>query len=156
MERSAFDIRIVPSGPAPGSRRPATDRLTDMIDRGEHSGATGIYNQAGRNVVTGSLDGWRLLILYLSDDTLTRIRLLRRSVAFLTAWFGLHEKPDASGARYGFGDDLADMMATTSSAIPTGQRCRWILTAPTRYFCAQPDMTAIGEFLPEGVPGLWF
>lgn len=147
MERSDFDIRIIPaSGPASKESAKTYDGLIRHIEN--ISGATDIYNRAGRNVVTGGLDGWRVVNTYLSDDTFDQDLIIEEVGNFLDrVWFGPHEKPDASDARYGFvmtwltDDDYKErypdrpkMSLDTDSTY-------------TRYFCSQPDMTAIGEFL---------
>ena len=88
MERSDFDIRIVPaSGPASKESAKTYDGLIRHIEN--ISGATDIYNRAGRNVVTGGLDGWRVVNTYLSDDTFDQDLIIEEVGNFLDrVWFG--------------------------------------------------------------------
>lgn len=148
MERSDFDIKIVPaSGAASKETAKTLDGLVRHIENISY--ATDVYNRSGRNVVTAGLDGWRVINTYLNDDSFDQDLVIEEVGNFLDrVWFGPHEKPDASDAKYGFVmswltsdeykveyPDRGEMSLETDSAVMS------------RYFTSRPEMTAVGEFL---------
>lgn len=147
MERSEFDIKIVPaSGPASKESAKTLDGLVRHIEN--ISGAKDIYNAAGRNVVTAGLDGWRVINTYLNDDSFDQDLVVEEVGNFLDrVWFGPHEKPDASDAAYGF---VMSWLTTDDYEAEYPDRPKSSLTTDreeSRYFSSRPEMVAVGEFL---------
>lgn len=98
MEKSDFDIRITPSG---GGADDDIAKTYDGILRHIHynSGATAIYNGAGRETAIGGLSGWRVVQEYADCDSFDQDLLIKRIRNFNErVWFGPHEEPDASDA----------------------------------------------------------
>lgn len=147
MERSDFDIRVVPSsGPASKESAKTYDGLVRHIEN--ISGAKSIYDRSGRNVVTAGLDGWRVINSYLSDDSFEQDLIIEEIGNFLDrVWFGPHEKPDASDAKYAFimawltPEDYEDQYPDRPVSSLSVEK------QVTQYFESQQDMVAVGEFL---------
>ena len=68
MERSDFDIRITPAGG--DSTKEVAKTLDGMVRNIENiSGATSIYNRAGREMITCGFDAWRVVQKYVDDNS---------------------------------------------------------------------------------------
>ncbi len=147
MERSDFDIKIVPaSGTASKETAKTYDGLVRHIEN--ISCATDVYNRAGRNVITAGLDGWRVINTYLNSDSFDQDLVVEEVGNWLDrVWFGPHEKPDASDAKYGF---VMSWLADSDYKEEYPDRPKMSLDSDrteSRYFTSRQDMTAVGEFL---------
>jgi Phage P22-like portal protein len=147
MERSDFDIKIIPSsGPASKESAKTYDGLVRHIEA--ISSASDIYNRAGRNVVTSGLDGWRVINTYLNEDSFDQDLIIEEVGNFLDrVWFGPHEKPDASDAKFCY---VMTWLADCDYQEEYPDRPKMSLDSDrteVRYFASRQDMTAVGEFL---------
>ena len=100
MHQSDFDIRITPAG---GDASKDLAMTYDGIVRNIEniSGATSVYNRAGRAMIKSGLDGWRVVQKYVDDNTFDQDLVIEKVNNFLDrVWFGPHEEPDASDSQY--------------------------------------------------------
>ena len=102
MAQADFDIAVKPIG---GDASKDDANLLDGLVRNIEaiSNATDIYNQAGRSMVVGGLDGWRINTKFVDDDSFDQDIVIEHIPNFSDrAWFGPSEKQDKSDAPYGF------------------------------------------------------
>jgi len=102
MEQADFDIKISPSG---GEASKDDAKLLDGLIRNIEtiSNASDVYNAAGRNMVTGGLDGWEVKQEFVDDDSFSQDLTINSVANWLdSVWFGPHTKPDASDSKYGY------------------------------------------------------
>lgn len=103
MEQNEFDIEITPKS---GDATKETAKLFGGLVRNIEalSGAVDTYNQAGRSMVTGGLDGWRVVQKYVDDDCFDQDLVIEKVANFLDrVWIdSTAEKRDRSDAKHGF------------------------------------------------------
>ena len=99
MEQSDFSIRVSPAGG--DASEDVADTYDGLIRNIQNmSGAGGIYNRAGREVVTCGLDGWRVVQKYADGDSFDQDLVIQKIPNYLDrVWFGPHNEPDASDAK---------------------------------------------------------
>ncbi len=98
MEQQDFSISVRPAG---GDVTKDDAKILDGIIRNIEniSGANDIYTTAGRNMVTGGIDGWQIKQEYTDDDSFDQDLLIKRVPNFIdSVWFGPFTEPDASDA----------------------------------------------------------
>lgn len=146
MERSDFDIRIMPAG---GKASMDTAKTYDGLIRNIEnlSGATSIYNRAGREATVCGLDGWRVVQKYVDDDSFDQDLLIEKIGNYIDrVWHGPHEEPDASDAEYCFvlsgvdPEEFKERYPEANEASVGSDR-----TSNTYYY--RQDMVMVGEFL---------
>lgn len=102
IEQADFDIQIRPSG---GEASKENAKLLDGLIRNIEtmSNASDIFNDAGRNMVTGGLDGWEVKQKRVDDDSFDQDLVIEPVANWLdSVWFGPHTRKDASDSKYGF------------------------------------------------------
>lgn len=147
MERQDFDIRITPAGGAATKDVAATyDGLIRNIEN--ISGATQIYNNAGRRTVIGGIDGWRVVQKYVDDNSFDQDLVIERIGNYVErVWHGPHEEPDASDAQFCFvlsGVSKEEFEAKYPEEAATASLDQGRTTTAYYY---RTDQVMIGEFL---------
>ena len=100
MDNRDFDIRVSPAG---GDSSEDVAEIYDGLIRNieNMSGARDIYGVCAREMVTTGFSGWRVVQKYVDDDAFDQDLVIERVGNWLDrVWFGPHEKPDGSDARY--------------------------------------------------------
>lgn len=68
MKKADFGIKVLPAGP--GSDKQVAQTLNGLIRNIQNiSGAKYIFNAAGKSMVTGGFDGWRVVQKYVDDNS---------------------------------------------------------------------------------------
>jgi len=103
MEQADFDIKIKPAG---GAATKDNAKILDGLVRNIEtmSSASAIYNRAGRSMVTGGIDGWRVVQKYVDDNSFDQDLAIEPIGNFVDrVWFDPgSELPDRSDSRYAF------------------------------------------------------
>ena len=101
MEGAAFNIKVRPSS---GDASIETAKVYDGIIRNIRniSNADHVFNQAGRSMITGGLDGWEIVQDYVDADTFDQDLFIRKIPNFIDrVWFDTgSEEQDRSDARW--------------------------------------------------------
>lgn len=103
MERANFDINIKPAGG--DSTKDDAQLLDGLIRNIENiSGASHIYNDAARNMVTAGIDGWRVVTEFVDDNTFDQDLVIKPLYNFIDrVWFDTESKDKTrADSRYGF------------------------------------------------------
>ena len=103
MEQADFDIKVKPSGGSATKDVAAT--LDGLIRNIENmSNASHVYNQAGRSMVTGGIDGWEVVQKFVDDDSFDQDLMIEPVGNFTDrVWYDIDaERQDRSDAKYAF------------------------------------------------------
>ena len=146
MEQSDFAIRVSPAG---GDSSEQTAETYDGLIRNIEniSNAKSIYNRAGRNCVTGGLDGWRIVQKYVEGDSFDQDLIIEKIGNYTDrVWFGPHEEPDASDANYCW--VLAGMEPDAyKERFPDANPASVAQDKQHQSFYHREDLVMVGEFL---------
>lgn len=100
IEQADFDIKVKPAG---GEATKDTAMLYDGLIRNIEniSNASEVFSDAARSMVTGGLDGWRVVQKYVDDDSFDQDLVIEKINNFLDrVWFDINaEKRDRSDAQ---------------------------------------------------------
>jgi len=103
MEQADFDITIRPSGGE--ATKDVAQTLDGLVRNIENiSNAKEVFNEAGRSMTTGGLDGWRIVQEHVNDDSFDQDLVIQKINNFVDrVWFDVNsEKRDKSDSRYAF------------------------------------------------------
>jgi len=103
MKKADFGIKVLPAGP--GSDKDVAQTLNGMIRNTQNiSNAKHIFNAAGKNMVTGGFDGWRVVQKYVDDDSFDQDLMIEGIPnAVDSLWLGVESlKQDGSDALTGW------------------------------------------------------
>jgi hypothetical protein len=101
IEQADFDIRVSPaSGEASKQDAKTFDGLIRNIEN--QSNASSIFSSAARSMITGGLDGWRVVTKYVDDDSFDQDLAIERIPDFIDrVWFDeASVEPDRSDSRW--------------------------------------------------------
>jgi len=146
MEQADFDIRVKPAGG--DATKDIAETYDGLIRNIENiSNASEIFNHAGRSMVTGGLDGWRVVQKFVDDDSFDQDLMIETISNFSDrVWFDSSaEKRDRSDARHcwvlqGIGKEEYKERWPDGSGLSVSQDRTF-----TAYF-NQPDLIMVGEY----------
>jgi hypothetical protein len=102
MERTDFGIKVRPAG---GNASKETAKTYDGLVRNIEniSDADQVYDQSGKMMITGGVDGWEVVQEYIEGDSFDQDLMVKAISDYIdSVWFGPHKKRDASDAKYVF------------------------------------------------------
>lgn len=146
MEQADFDIKVKPSG---GDASKDTAKLLDGLIRNIEniSNATHIFNQAGRSMVGGGLDGWAIEQRFVDADSFEQDLVIVPVGNFIDrVWFDVgSELQDRSDAKWG-----VKLSAFTpeeyKDKFPDGSGQPLSQDREFNFYFNQPEMIMVGEF----------
>lgn len=146
MQQADFNITVRPSG---GEASKKTANVLDGLIRNIEniSNATHIYSNAGRAMVVGGIDGWRVVQKYVDADSFDQDLMIEPLHNFVDrVWFDCAaEKQDRSDARWchvitGVSvDEYEDRW-------PEGGKVSVSLQSETNAYYHKPEFIIVGEF----------
>lgn len=146
MEQADFDIRVKPAGGQ--ATKDIAETYDGLIRNIENiSNASDIFNHAGRSMVTGGLDGWRIVQKFVDDDSFDQDLMIETISNFSDrVWFDSSaEKQDRSDAKFcwvlqGITREEYEERWPNGSGQSVSQDRTF-----TSYF-NQPDLIMVGEY----------
>lgn len=146
MEKADFDIKIKPAG---GEATKDTAALFDGLIRNIEniSNAVHVYNQAGRRMVTGGIDGWRVVQAFVDDDSFDQDLIIEHIANFTDrVWFDIgSEKQDRSDSKWAF-DLVAISRDEYKKRFPKGSEQSVTTDRQNTAYFNQPDLLLVGNF----------
>lgn len=147
LERSDFVVEVAPSGH--GSNAEKAELYEGLIRNIENiSGASGVYNRAGRKMVGTGVGGWRVLTKYATDYSFEQDLYIEQIHNYVDrVWHGPHEEPDASDAQYCFvlgamtEEEINDRFSIDGEAVDVKTDREY------NSWYHKDDLVAVGEFL---------
>lgn len=146
MEQADFDINIKPAG---GNATKDVALTYDGLIRNIEniSNATEVFNEAGRSMVTGGMDGWRVVQRFVDDNSFDQDLMIEPIANFVDrVWFDQSaEKRDKSDARFAFvmqGVTLKEYKERwPKGSQQSVSQDRW-----NQAYWNQPDLIMVGEY----------
>lgn len=146
MEKADFDIKVKPAG---GEATKDIALLFDGLIRNIEniSNAVHVFNQAGRRMVTGGIDGWRVVQKFVDDDSFDQDLMIEHIANFTDrVWFDIgSEKQDRSDAKWAF-DLVAISMDEYKERFPDGSEQSVTTDRQNTAYFNQPDLILVGNF----------
>lgn len=147
MEQADFDIRIRPGGG--DATKDLALTYDGMIRNIENiSGAVDIFNAAGRSMVTGGLDGWRIMQDWADEDSFQQDLFIRPISNFVDrVWFDTgSELQDRSDSMWCF---VLQAMSKNdyNEKFPEGSGQSVSDDRTSEVYSHKPDQVVVGEFL---------
>lgn len=147
MEQADFDIRIRPGGG--DATKDLALTYDGMIRNIENiSGAVDIFNAAARSMVTGGMDGWRVIQDWASNDSFEQDLFIRPIANFIDrVWFDTgSELQDRSDSNWAF---VLQVLSTNDykERWPDGKGESVSNDAWNQVYTHKPEQVVVGEFL---------
>lgn len=146
MKKADFGIKVLPSGP--GSDKDLAETLNGMVRNIQNiSNAKHIYSAAGKSMVTGGFDGWRVVQKFVDGDSMDQDLMIEDIPnAVDSLWLGTESmKQDGSDSLTGW-----QLVALTEDQYkdkyPDGNGTSVQTDRKNRRFEQKPDQVIVADF----------
>jgi len=91
MKKADFGIKVMPSGG--GADKEIADTMSGMVRNIQNiSNAKHIYNAAGKSMVTGGFDGWRIVQQYVDDNSFDQDLIIESIPSAVDSLYGRYDR----------------------------------------------------------------